>query len=104
MNVVSFPRSIILALTNFSCIYYLYGHTCLNANIGVIYLRYRLLSMLVPQIFFSNSVSYCTHSSLWCILQFLTSCTVWAAIDHKYLHDEHGTICSRYRPLHSSVA
>ena len=104
IDVVLFPRSTISTLTNITCIFYLYSHGCLNASDGIIYLRYRLLSALVvPQMFFSISVSHYTRSSLWHFLQLLTSCTLQAAIDHKYLCDGHDTICSRYRPLYLSV-
>jgi len=61
IDVVLFPRRIISTLTNFACIFYLYGHGCLNASDGIIYLRYRLLSALVPQMFFSISVSHYTR-------------------------------------------
>ena len=63
IEVVLFPRSIISTLTNSTCICYLYGHGCLNTSKGVIYLCYPLLSALVSQIFFSNSVSHLAHHS-----------------------------------------
>ena len=49
--------------------------------------------------FFSNSFSQYTRSSLWCFLQLHTSCTSQAGIDHKYLHDEHDTNYSCYHPF-----
>ena len=72
---------IISILMNTTCICYFYGHGCLNTSKGVIDLLYFLLSVFVPQIFFSNSVShYYTCSSLWHFLQLLTSCTLQATI------------------------
>jgi len=73
IDLVLFPINIIPTLMNFTCICYFYGHGCLNASDGIIYLCYCLLSVLVQQIFFSNSVSFYTNSSLW---HFLTSSTL----------------------------
>ena len=72
---------------------------CLKAKDGIIYLHYHLLSMLVPQIFFSNSISHYTHSSLWCTLQLPISCTLQAAIDHECLNASEGVIYLCYHLL-----
>lgn len=61
------------------------------------------ISVLVQRMYLSNSVSWCTCLSFWHFLQLHTSCTLQDAIDHNYLHNEHGTIYLCYRLLSALV-